>query len=88
MYYCVSDEVSNLVGMVFGVLLLLFAAYIIYMSWHFRLFSKQGIPTNGTPIPVLGTMGPLMKNGAIEGPQGDLENMARHTAILWAVLLV
>ena len=59
------------------VLLFLAAAYLLYMCWHFTLFSRQGIPVNGTPLPILGNMGRVMSEGLVDGLNGDLEKYGR-----------
>ena len=53
--------------------LLAVAAYFIYMCWNFRVFTRQGVPMTGNPVPIFGTSLPHLKKGFIDSIKGCME---------------
>ena len=58
-------------------LFILFIVSFVYMTWNFRVFSKQGIVVPESRIPFLGTILPVMKKGILESGRGCLEKYGK-----------
>ena len=54
-------------------LLLLVVLYLLYMCKYYNTFRRQGIPVHSTPLPCLGTMYPIMKDGMYKAYEGLLD---------------
>lgn len=72
---CCSMSVSTWILIAVVVIL----AYYRYYSWHYGIFKRLGIP-GPTPIPLLGTMLPMMK----EGVEASVTNMKTYGKVIGA----
>ena len=59
--------------------LVLLVLYLAYMCWPFMIstFSKQGIPVCGKPLPLFGTLLPIIKHGIVQAKMGYLEKYGK-----------
>jgi cytochrome P450 len=52
-------------------------AYLMYMSWYWRHFRRQGVPIAGPWLPLLGTSLRIFKEGMVEGARGNHEKYGK-----------